>query len=88
MIDFIQALRGSKHCGWCSLKPDNWFEKTYGENAEKQSTYKKVMWWLYLHAGLGTWRLAQWYHDRYHDTYMCVACGQPRGRRNHFCNAY
>lgn len=67
MIDLLMAIFGKKYCGWCNYKPDNFIERWAGQYKIDESTPKRIVWWLYTHAGLGLWRLGRRWHFKFHN---------------------
>jgi len=66
MIDFINSLRGKKHCPWCVTKELNFIEKWAGVMRHEQNLAQHIVWVIYDNGGFGIWRFGQSHHYKHH----------------------
>jgi len=71
MIDFITAIWGSKHCGWCFDKPPTRWEKLMRQ--DQILDRNTLPWWEKAADKWGdftywtkVWRLGEMWHRRFH----------------------
>lgn len=70
MWDFLTALLGGKHCGWCTDKPDGKIMHYFdGTGPRKAQPPLRRAFWLFMDFNyrLRIWRLGQMWHFRFHD---------------------
>ena len=88
MIDFITAIMGGKHCGWCTDKPPTWLDRKMRFDQpmkrEDRRLIELFVEWLHDVAyNTKVWVLGQKWHQHFHpDPYAnlpsacdtCPAC--------------
>jgi hypothetical protein len=70
MWDFITALIGGKHCGWCTDKPDGYLMRRFdgtGPRSARPLTHQAFWLFLDFNYWLGIWKLGQEWHYRIHE---------------------
>jgi hypothetical protein len=70
MWDFITALIGGKHCGWCTDKPDGYLMRRFdgtGKRSARPLTHQAFWLFLDFNYWLGIWKLGQEWHYRIHE---------------------
>ena len=71
MIDFIMALAGKRHCGWCNYKDTDPVARWLGADkyiSQHIAWWQRVGWFIYNNVSykLGIWKLGQCWHWRRH----------------------
>ncbi len=75
MRDFLTAIWGGRHCGWCTDKPDTFFDRLFRLNQlvarKDRPWYERAYIRVYIIWGpriFPVWRLGQLWHQRFHPT--------------------
>lgn len=69
MWDFITALLGGKHCGWCTDKPNGWLMEHFDGTGPRytQPLTRRIFWcFMDFNYWLRIWMFGQEWHMRVH----------------------
>lgn len=70
MKDFLTAVMGGKHCGWCTDKPPTFMDKLCGFDNFNPTPWWGRVWWevteVFTHK-VPIWKLGQRWHFKHHE---------------------